>query len=154
VPIFAEAGNTSQPGPGPNGTPPGPCAVLGSVDVAPPTSAGLNCDSIFPWTNLRGVRSGPEFCASAQMLSETPIAAAVVPLEILRSFEVIQLMVRFSCSKTLDLRSCATMCCDPTGSVYSFVYLSGKVTEICRTSGGRFNLISFDLIAGDVKKVE
>jgi hypothetical protein len=88
------------------------------------------------------------------MLSETPIAAAIVALEILRGFEVIQLMVRFSCSKTLDLRSCATMCSDATGSVYSFAYLSGKVTKSCRTFGGRFNLISFDLIAGDVRKVE
>ena len=88
------------------------------------------------------------------MLSETPIAAAIVPLEILRSFEFIQLMVRFSCSKTLDLRSCATMFPDATGSVYSFAYLSGKVTKSCRTFGGRFNLISFDLIAGDVRKVE
>jgi hypothetical protein len=128
VPIFAEAGNTSQPGPGPNGTPPGPCAVLGFVDVATP-AAGLYGDSIFPWTNLRGVRSGPEFCARAQMLSETPIAAAIVPLEILRSFEVIQLMVRFSCSKTLDLRSCATMCSDATGSVYSFATFPGKLRK-------------------------
>ncbi len=117
MPILAEAGNTLQPGPGPNGTPPGPCAMLGFVDVASPTSAGLYGNSIFPWTNLRGVRSGPEFCARAQMLSETPIAAAIVPLEILRSFEVIQLMVRFSCSKILDLRSCATMWSDTTGSV-------------------------------------
>ena len=104
MPTFAEAGNTLQPGPGPIGAPPGPCAALGFVDVASPTSAGLNGDSIFPGTNLLGVRSGPEFCARAQMLSETPIAAAIVPLEMLRSFEFIQLMVRFSCSKTLDFR--------------------------------------------------
>jgi len=88
------------------------------------------------------------------MLIETPIAAAIVPLEILRSVKVIQLMVIFSCSKTLDWRSCATMCCDATGSVYYFAYLSGKVTRIYRTFGGRFNLISFALIAGDVRKVE
>jgi hypothetical protein len=74
--------------------------MLGSVDVALPASADLYGASLFPWTNLRGVRSGPEVCAKAQMLSETPIAAVTVPLEILRSVEVIQLMVRFSCSKT------------------------------------------------------
>jgi hypothetical protein len=66
--------------------------VLKVADVAAPISAGLYGGSSFPWTNLRGVRSGPEFCARAQMLSETPIAAAIVPLEILRSFEFIQLI--------------------------------------------------------------
>src|SRR5580698_6861542 len=79
--------------------PSGALRRVGSVDVAPPTSASLNGDWIFPWTNLLGVRSGPEFCARAQMLSETPIAAAIVPLEILRSFEFIT--VRFSCSSRL-----------------------------------------------------
>jgi hypothetical protein len=68
-------------------------------------------------------------------------------------------MVRFSCSKILDLRSCATMWSDATGSVYPFAYVTGKVTKSRRTFGGRFNVISFnvisfDLIAGDVRKVE
>jgi hypothetical protein len=45
--------------------------------------------SILPWNTLRGVRSRGESCARAPTLSEMPIAAANVTLEMLRSFEFI-----------------------------------------------------------------
>jgi hypothetical protein len=47
--------------------------------------------SILPSNALRGMRSRGESCAKAPMLSEMPIATAIVPLEMVRSFEFIQL---------------------------------------------------------------
>jgi hypothetical protein len=64
--------------------------VLGFTAAAASTMFALRM-SILPSNALRGIRSCGESCARAPMLSEMPIAAAIVPLEMLRSFEFIQL---------------------------------------------------------------
>jgi hypothetical protein len=45
--------------------------------------------SILAWDNLRGVRSGAEFCASAVIPKATAIAEAMTPREILRVLRVL-----------------------------------------------------------------
>src|SRR6202007_1970193 len=78
VPTDGGAGSKLQPGHGPIGPGPGPCAVLGfPVVPASAISKGL-LRSIAPWCALRGARSRGESCARAVMASVITAAETMV----------------------------------------------------------------------------
>src|SRR5277367_5271513 len=91
APTDGGAGNTSHPGPAPLGPGPGPCAVLGSPAVALGVMFALRM-SILPSNALRGVRSGGELCASADMPNVITIAEAMTTLETPRLLEALRII--------------------------------------------------------------
>ena len=84
-----------------------------------------------PVDRLRDVRSRGDSCAMAPMLSEMPIAAAMAPLEMLRSFECTQLNLHSPLY--LDLRPCR-VARRYQRAHYLFRVHSGKVTRSRRYS--------------------